>query len=84
MFAAMRLASSSVSPLAICGLSQFLNTAVLALFGWRRRKVSYAVSHERFPRALRPEWERGPSQLLVTEILDFSRRGRRQGHSHQW
>ena len=25
--------------------------AVLALFGWRWLKVSYAVSHERFPRA---------------------------------
>jgi len=46
---------------------------VLALFGWRRRKVSYAVRHERFPSASRPERKRGLLQLLKTEIFDFPR-----------
>ena len=83
MFAAMRH-QESVPWRFVVAYRNFSILAVLALFGWRRRKVSYAVSHERFPRASRPERERGPSQLLVTEILDFSRRGRGRGHSHQW
>ena len=40
--------------------------AVLALFGWRRRQVSYAVSHERFPRAS-PVRKRRLLRLLKTK-----------------
>jgi hypothetical protein len=83
MLLAMRLVGSAPSRFVVA-YRNFSILAVLALFGWRRRKVSYAVGHERFARASRPEWERGPSQLLVTEILDLSRRGRGRAHSHQW
>jgi hypothetical protein len=56
--------------------------AVLALFGWRRRKVSYAVSHERFPRTP-PVRKRSLLRLLKAEIFDFPRCSRSRGHAYQ-
>jgi len=50
MTAALAMEAEKV-PYSLRGLSVLAILAIPALFGWRWRKVSYAVSHERFPRA---------------------------------
>jgi hypothetical protein len=56
--------------------------AILALVGWHWAKVSYAVSHERFPRAS-PVRKRCLLQLLKTEIFNLPWGGQSRSQAHQ-
>ena len=45
--------------------------SMLALLGWRRRKVGYAAGHERFTVTSLPKRGVGPYGLLGTVILNL-------------
>jgi len=60
-----------VKPSALVSRCPFSIFPILALSGWRWRKVGYAVGHERFTVTSMPKRGVGPYGLLRTVILNL-------------
>ena len=67
----------------VLGLSILAIVAIPALFGWRWRKVSYAVSNRRFPCTSPVRIPRDVSPcLLKTELFNLPWCGQRRSYAH--